>query len=90
MNEIHNDVELQPLTGESLRHSNANTDQDPRADIRVRGFWTQGSNAFFGTRVFYFHRQAPVDLVQAEAQKELASISPLINSICFYSPLVMH
>ena len=50
MKEIH-DVEvepkLQPLTGESFWHRTANTDPDARADIRVRGFWTQGSNAFF-------------------------------------------
>ena len=59
MKEVHNDVEvepkLQPLTGESLRHRTANTDPDARADIRVRGFWTQGSNAFFDTRFFYPH-----------------------------------
>ena len=62
MKEVHNDVEvelkLQPLTGESLRHRTANTDPDARVDIRVRGFWTQGSNAFFDTRVFYPHARA--------------------------------
>jgi hypothetical protein len=56
MKEIHNDVEvepkLQPLTGESLRHRTANTDPDARADILVRGFWT---NVFFDTWVFYPH-----------------------------------
>ncbi len=62
MKEIHNDVEtepkLQPLTGESLRHRTANTDHDARADIRVRGFWIQGRNAFFDTRVFYPHARS--------------------------------
>ena len=51
MKEVHNNVEvepkLQPLTGETSRHRTANTDPDARADIRVRGFWTQSNNAFF-------------------------------------------
>lgn len=62
MKEVHNDVEvepkLQPLTGESFRHRTANTDPDARADLRVRGFWTQGRNAFFDTRVFYPHARS--------------------------------
>ena len=57
MKAVYNDVEvepkLQPLTGKLLRHCTANTVHDARADIRVWGFWTKSSNAFFDTRVFY-------------------------------------
>ena len=59
MKEIYHDVELepqlQPLTGETFRHQSANTEHDARANIRVRGFWTDSHNAFFDTRVFYPH-----------------------------------
>ena len=64
MKAVYNDVEvepkLQPLTGESLRHRTANTVHDARADIRVRGFWTQGSNAFFDTGFLPIRAMLPV------------------------------
>ena len=43
------------LTGEVLQRRTANTDPEARADLRVRGFWTDSRNAFFDTRVFYPH-----------------------------------
>ena len=59
MKEVYCDVELepplQPLTGETLSHQSANTEPDAHADIWVRGFWSDGRNTLFNTRVFYPH-----------------------------------
>ena len=57
--EVRNDVEVEPqllsLTGETFRHRSTNRQPDARADLRVRGFWSDSQNAFFDTRVFYPH-----------------------------------
>ena len=59
MKEIYKDVEiepkLQPLMGKSFLSSITNLDPDARADIKVRGFWTEGCNTFFDTQAFYPH-----------------------------------
>ena len=44
---------LQPLTNESFPHRTANTDANARLDIRARGFWNTGQDAFFDVRVFH-------------------------------------
>ncbi len=62
MKEVHQDVELEPplqsLTGETFRLQTANTEPNARADICVRGFWTDSRNALFDTRVFYPHARS--------------------------------
>ncbi len=37
---------LQPLTNESLAHRSANTEPKAHLDIRARGFWSTGQDAF--------------------------------------------
>ena len=44
---------LQPLTNESFAHRSANTEPNARLDIRARGFWNTGQDAFFDVMVFY-------------------------------------
>ena len=44
---------LQPLSGESFQSRSANTQDDARCDIRARGFWSRGQDAFFDVRVFH-------------------------------------
>ena len=44
---------LQPLSGESLAYSTANTDDEARLDISAQGFWgNRHQRAFFDVRVF--------------------------------------
>jgi len=45
---------LQPLTGESLSFSTANTEAGARLDVKVRGFWgLRQQEAYFDVRVFH-------------------------------------
>ena len=43
---------LQPLDGETLQYRSANTDTEARLDVRARGFWNQGQDAYFDIRAF--------------------------------------
>jgi hypothetical protein len=55
LNQVCNDVEkeplLQPVTTELFPARSANTSANARLDIRSRGFWRRGQNAFFDVRV---------------------------------------
>ena len=54
LKEVCHDVQieppLQPCTGIQL-HRSANTRDDARLDVRAKGFWRDGQNAFFDVRV---------------------------------------
>ena len=61
LNEICPDVEkepqLQPLNDETILPRTANREDEARADIRAKGFWSKQKVAFFDVRVF--HPNAP-------------------------------
>ena len=43
---------LLPLTGEEFERKSTKTANESRLDIKARGFWLKGQNAFFDIRVF--------------------------------------
>ena len=43
---------LNPLSGEVLNETTANSSDEARVDIAARGFWISGQKAFFDIRVF--------------------------------------
>ena len=54
LKDVCNDVQiepiLQPVNGVQF-HRSANTNDEARLDVRAKGFWRQGQNAFFDIRV---------------------------------------
>ena len=56
LKEVCVDVTSEPtllqLDGEQMRHFTANTSAEARVDIRARGFWTRGQQAFSDIRIF--------------------------------------
>ena len=49
--DVETEPHLQPVTTETLSGRSSNTSADARLDIRARGFWRRGQNAFFDVRV---------------------------------------
>ena len=50
--DVQLEPELQPLEGESLRYATSNKQDQAKADIKARGFWTPRQLAFFDVKVF--------------------------------------
>ena len=44
---------LQPISAETFRNATANTADDARLDVKARGLWCRGQDAYFDVRVFY-------------------------------------
>lgn len=77
---IYKDVKvgpkLLPVTGQAFDYKTANTSNEARVDIRARGFWERGQQAFFDLRVFdlnanRYHKTAlPQCYIQNKKEKE--------------------
>ena len=52
VNDVETELDLQPITGEIIEGLSENTS---RPDIRARGMWRVGQNAFFDVRVTNTH-----------------------------------
>ena len=52
LNHVEVEPQLLPLTGENLRYQTAIRGDEARLDIRARGLWERGQQAFLDTRVF--------------------------------------
>ena len=54
LKQVCNDVQLEPplqsIAGYTF-HRSANTREDARPDVRAKGFWRQGQNAYFDVRI---------------------------------------
>ena len=49
--DVESEPHLQPVTTEIFSGRSSNTSSEARLDIRARGFWRRGQNAFFDVRV---------------------------------------
>ena len=80
LNEVCNDVNIEPqllpVTGERFNNRTANVSNEARVDIKSRGFWVRGQQAFFDVRVFdpnakrYLHKALPQCYTQNEKEKK--------------------
>ena len=43
----------QPITVKTFLYATANTADDARLDVKARGFWCRGQDAFFDVLIFY-------------------------------------
>ena len=51
MKDVDVEPQLLPVTGETFKYRRVNTSTEARVDIKPRGFWVRGQQAFFDVKV---------------------------------------
>ena len=63
---VSSEPHLTPLSGEHLRYLTANRRNDARLDIKARGFWRRGQDAYFDIRVTHVNAKTNSNLPTAK------------------------
>ena len=86
---------LQPLQGEIFNYRTANTDSEVRLDIKARGFWNRGQDAYFDVRVFNpnapsYHSQDLTHLYRRNEQEKKREYNQRVQKVeaGVFTPLV--
>ena len=73
-------TKLLPVIGETLNNQTANTSNEAKVDIKSRGFWVRGREAFFDVRVFepkvnrYLNKALPQFYIQMKRKRNDNSV----------------
>ena len=92
VNDVETEQELQPITDEIIEGLSGNAS---RPDIRARGVWRAGQNAFFDVRVRNTHSPSQIHLttesvLKKHEQEKKRNYNRCIMDIenCTFTPLV--
>ena len=82
---VRKEPQLLPITNEVFEAATANTSPDARSDIKARGFWTRGEDAFFDVRIVcptassYLNKTPATLLAEHESKKKLEYAERIVN-----------
>ena len=66
---VATELSLQPISAKTFPNTTANTSDDARLDVKARGFWCRGQDAYFDVKVFYPNASSYRSLSLASAYK---------------------
>ena len=76
MKDVDVEPQLLPVTGETFKYRRVNTSTEARVDIKPRGFWVRGQQAFFDVKVIdpnanhFLNKAVPQCYIQNKKEKK--------------------